>query len=48
MSSTRFTVGNSQSRIYLGIHWQFDKTQAIAQGRNVANYVFDHTFLPRQ
>jgi hypothetical protein len=37
---------NGQSRIYLGIHWSFDKTQAIAQGRNVANYVFDHSFLP--
>src|SRR6202040_3378450 len=37
---------NGQSRIYLGIHWAFDKTQAIAQGRNVANYVFDHAFLP--
>jgi PAP2 superfamily len=37
---------NGQSRIYLGIHWHFDKTQAIAQGRNVANYVFDHAFLP--
>jgi hypothetical protein len=37
---------NGQSRIYLGIHWSFDKTQAIAQGRNVANYVFDHAFTP--
>jgi len=37
---------NGQSRIYLGIHWQFDKTEAIAQGRNVADYVFDHSFLP--
>lgn len=37
---------NGQSRIYLGIHWQFDKTAAITQGRNVANYVFDHAFLP--
>ena len=37
---------NGQSRIYLGIHWRFDKTAAIAQGRNVANYVFDHAFLP--
>jgi len=37
---------NGQSRIYLGIHWSFDKTEAIAQGRNVANYVFDHAFLP--
>ena len=37
---------NGQSRIYLGIHWSFDKTEAIAQGRNVANYVFDHAFTP--
>ena len=37
---------NGQSRIYLGIHWSFDKTAAISQGRNVANYVFDHSFLP--
>lgn len=37
---------NGQSRIYLGIHWQFDKTAAIAQGEQVADYVFDHAFLP--
>jgi hypothetical protein len=37
---------NGQSRIYLGIHWSFDKSQGIAQGRNVANYVFDHAFTP--
>ena len=37
---------NGQSRIYLGIHWAFDKTQGIAQGRNVGNYVFDHAFTP--
>lgn len=35
---------NGQSRIYLGIHWEFDKTEGIAQGREVANYVFDHMF----
>jgi len=37
---------NGQSRIYLGIHWEFDKSVGIAQGRRVANYVFDHAFRP--
>jgi hypothetical protein len=37
---------NGQSRIYLGIHWRFDKIQGIAQGRHVADYVFDHAFTP--
>ncbi|HYL60206.1 MAG TPA: vanadium-dependent haloperoxidase [Candidatus Acidoferrales bacterium] len=37
---------NGQSRIYLGIHWSFDKTEAIAQGKNVADYVFAHAFTP--
>lgn len=36
---------NGQSRIYLGIHWSFDKTGGISQGRNVANYILDHLFL---
>jgi hypothetical protein len=35
---------NGQSRIYLGIHWEFDKTAGIAQGRRVADYVFDNAF----
>jgi hypothetical protein len=35
---------NGQSRIYLGIHWQFDKTEGIALGRQVADYVFDNAF----
>jgi hypothetical protein len=37
---------NGQSRIYLGIHWSFDKTQGIAQGRQIADYVFEHAFTP--
>jgi len=37
---------NGQSRIYLGIHWKFDKTEGIAQGRRVADYVFKHAFVP--
>ncbi len=39
---------NGQSRIYLGIHWRFDKTAGIAQGRSVANYVFNNAFQPRR
>jgi hypothetical protein len=37
---------NGQSRIYLGIHWAFDKTASIALGRRVADYVFDNAFRP--
>jgi len=37
---------NGQSRIYLGIHWHFDKTAGINQGRRVADYIFDHAFQP--
>jgi hypothetical protein len=39
---------NGQSRIYLGIHWSFDKTEGIAQGRRIANYVFRNAFEPRR
>jgi hypothetical protein len=37
---------NGQSRIYLGIHWSFDKTEGIMQGRQIADYVFDNVFTP--
>jgi hypothetical protein len=37
---------NGQSRIYLGIHWSFDKTEGILQGRRVADWVFTHAFQP--
>ena len=36
---------NGQSRIYLGIHWSFDKTEGIHMGQRVADYVFDNAFL---
>lgn len=39
---------NGQSRIYLGIHWSFDKTQGIAQGRKVADYVYENAFTGKQ
>ncbi len=37
---------NGQSRIWLGIHWSFDKTEGIAQGRRVADYVFANVYRP--
>jgi hypothetical protein len=39
---------NGQSRIYLGIHWAFDKTMGIDQGRSVADHVFNNAFSPQQ
>ena len=39
---------NGQSRIYLGIHWSFDKTEGIALGRKVADYVFERLYRPVQ
>jgi hypothetical protein len=29
-----------QSRIYVGVHWQFDKTSGVVVGHQVADYVF--------
>lgn len=41
-SFTQAKLENAQSRIYLGIHWAFDRDEGIKQGDQVANYVFDH------
>lgn len=38
---------NGQSRIYLGIHWSFDKVEGIAQGRRVADEVVRKLFRRR-
>jgi hypothetical protein len=38
---------NGQSRIYLGIHWEFDKTEGIRQGRRIADFVFANAFQRR-
>jgi hypothetical protein len=37
---------NGQSRIYLGIHWAYDKTEGIAMGKNVGHFVFKKVFGP--
>ncbi|MBS2038347.1 vanadium-dependent haloperoxidase, partial [bacterium] len=36
---------NGQSRIYLGIHWSFDKSEGIVQGEKVADWVWNHALL---
>jgi hypothetical protein len=38
---------NGQSRIYLGIHWQFDKVQGIKSGDGIADWVFSHFMASR-
>jgi hypothetical protein len=35
---------NGQSRIYLGIHWEFDKSEGIVMGNRVADYVFENLY----
>jgi hypothetical protein len=37
---------NGQSRIYLGIHWSFDKVQGIKLGTSIADYVFANFLRP--
>jgi hypothetical protein len=37
---------NGQSRIYLGIHWAFDKTAGIEQGNAIADYAFANFLQP--
>src|SRR3989441_11551418 len=39
---------NGQSRIYLGIHWAFDKTEAIAQGRRGGDFGVRKAFVRQQ
>ncbi len=35
---------NAESRIYIGVHWQFDADQGIKMGNAVADYVYAHAF----
>lgn len=37
---------NGQGRIFLGIHWNQDKTSGIVMGQQVADYVLDHAYKP--
>ncbi len=37
---------NAQSRLYLGIHWPWDRDDGIMQGQEVADYTIQHVLLP--
>jgi hypothetical protein len=37
---------NARSRIYLGIHWQFDADMGVAAGSEIADYVFANYLRP--
>ncbi len=41
-------VENAESRIYLCIHWDFDATSGILQGREVADVVYDRLYSRRR
>jgi|GEM_PF-309910 len=40
------TRDNAQSRIYLGIHWQFDATEGIKMGNSIAEYSYQNIMQP--
>ena len=43
---TEAETQNAESRIFLGVHWQFDSDAGVTQGRRVADWVWDHAFQP--
>jgi membrane-associated phospholipid phosphatase len=45
-SFSQAAAENARSRIYLGIHWQFDADAGIDQGETIADYVFDTLLRP--
>jgi hypothetical protein len=45
-SLTTAEYDNAESRIYIGVHWQFDADVGIQVGNKVADYVLGHAFQP--
>ena len=39
---------NGESRIWIGVHWQFDDDMGVAEGHSVGDWVYSHAFLPKQ
>ena len=38
---------NGMSRLYGGVHWELDHTEAVKAGRAIAQQAFDSTFPKR-
>jgi hypothetical protein len=34
----------AQSRVYLGVQWEFDKPAGITQGNDVGNWIYDNIY----
>src|SRR5262249_38212159 len=45
-SLSQASLENAESRIYMGVHWQFDADIGIASGNFVANDIFAEMFQP--
>jgi hypothetical protein len=37
---------NARSRVYLGVHWQFDADAGIESGKTIAEFIFNNALLP--
>lgn len=37
---------NSDSRVYLGVHWRFDQDAGMTMGNRIGEYVFEHALRP--
>jgi hypothetical protein len=37
---------NAQSRVYLGIHWEFDAVEGIRCGDHIGDFVYTHALMP--
>ena len=46
-SLSQAAAENARSRIYLGIHWNFDDVEGRGLGVQVGDWVFDHVARPR-
>ncbi len=45
-SFTQAELENAESRVYMGVHWQFDADIGVASGESVGNDVFGETLVP--